>query len=193
MKIKKVYVFLGHTDKQSACGYFADAYENAAREAGHEVRRANIGDLQFDPILHSGYKVIQELEPDLKQVQEDIKWADHIVIVYPNWWSSMPAILKGFFDRTFLPGFAYHFNKNHTTWHKLLKGKTGRVIVTMDNWPCLARFLFGDYTNEIRRAILGFSGIHPVRVNKIGPIHKFTPHKMEHWHKEIKKLGRRAI
>lgn len=172
-KKKKILVFLGQEDKETLCGMLADAYEAGAKAGGHEVRRVNIGDLKFDPLLHHGYKVIQELEPDLKKVQEDIKWAEHIVILYPIWWSMMPAILKGFFDRVWLPGFAYHFHP-HLGWDKLLKGRSGHVIITMDSWPILSRIMFGDSTNEIGRAILGFSGIHPVRIEKVGPIKHAT-------------------
>jgi NAD(P)H dehydrogenase (quinone) len=90
-KKKKVFILLGQEDKETLCGMLADAYEQGAKAAGHEVRRANIGDLHFDPILHKGYKVIQELEPDLKRVQEDITWSEHFVLIYPTWWSMMPA------------------------------------------------------------------------------------------------------
>ncbi len=81
---KKILVLLGNPETTSFSGEVATAYENAAREAGHEVMRVNISDMQFDPILHKGYKEIQQLEPDLLAMQDKWRWADHIVIIYPN-------------------------------------------------------------------------------------------------------------
>src|SRR3989344_2901432 len=145
MKLKKIFILLGHPDKNTLSGSFTDAYEKGARDSGDEVRRLNLGDLQFDPILHEGYKTIQALEPDLLQAQEDIRWADHFVIIYPSWWSTMPAILKGFFDRIWLPGFAFHFKPHGLGagyfWKKAMKGKTARVFVTSDSHPIVARFI----------------------------------------------------
>ncbi|MBX4198123.1 NAD(P)H-dependent oxidoreductase [Candidatus Parcubacteria bacterium] len=187
-KKKKIYIFLGQEDKETFCGALADEYEKGAKEGGHEVRRANIGDLKFDPLLHKGYKVIQELEPDLKKVQEDMRWAEHIVVIYPTWWSMMPAILKGFFDRVWIPGFAFHFHPR-LGWDKLLKGRTGHVFITMDSWPLLSRMLFGDSTNEIGRAILGFAGIHPVNIQKIGPLKHATDARKQKIKEKIYHLG----
>src|SRR5690349_6954861 len=129
MQRKKIFILLGHPDADTLSGHFASVYMQAAQAAGHEVKRANIGELQFDPILHHGYKVIQELEPDLKQVQEDIRWCDHFVVIYPNWWCTMPALLKGFFDRAWLPAFAFRFRKDGMGWDRLLAAKTARVVV----------------------------------------------------------------
>ena len=189
---KKIFVLVGHPDAETMSGALAAAYVEGAKSAGHEVRRTNIGDLAFDPILHKGYKVIQPLEPDLLKAQEDIKWADHIVVIYPNWWGTMPALLKGFFDRAFIPGFAFKFHKVDYGWDGFLRGKSGRVIITMDTNPIMARLLFGDFSNEIRRAILGFCGISPVRESVFGPIKKFTDSKKDAVRKKIYTLGIRA-
>lgn len=188
---KKVLVLLGHPDPDSSCGIFASSYEEGARKAGHDVKRINISDLNYDPILHKGYKVVQVLEPDLINLQNDFRWADHITLVYPNWWGTMPALLKGLFDRFFLPGFAFKFSKNEYSWERLLRGKTGRVFITMDATPWLARILFGDNSNEIRSAIFGFAGISTY-VTKIGPLKNITPGKKEIWRKRVFEMGEKA-
>jgi putative NADPH-quinone reductase len=190
---KKIFLLLGQEDyRGSFCCSLADAYVAGAEKAGHTVRRHNLGDVAFDPILHKGYKEIQPLEPGLKKIQEDIVWADHVVIIYPTWWSSMPAILKGMFDRMWLPGFAFHFQLNGMSWNKLLKGKTGHVFTTMDSWPFVERVLFGDSTNEIGRAILGFSGIAPIKITKIGPYKNSSDAQKNAWRTMLANYGKNA-
>lgn len=189
MKSRRIFIILGHPDKETRCGAFADEYEKGALEAGHEVRRINLGELKFDPILHKGYKEIQPLEPDLVKAQEDIKWAEHLVIFYPNWFCTMPALLKGFFDRVWLPGFAYHFNKSGMGWYKLLKGRSARIVITMGGSPFFERLIFGDYSNEIRRALIKFSGISPVRLTMVGGMEKMSDAKLSRWKTKIHLLG----
>jgi NAD(P)H dehydrogenase (quinone) len=190
---KKVFILLGHPDNDTLNGSLADVYEKGAREVGYDVRRMNIGDLNFDPILHKGYKQIQELEPDLKQVQENIKWSNHFVIFYPIWHGGPPAILKGLFDRVFLPSFAFEFREPQWLgWKKLLKGRTARMVVTSGSFPILAYIMFGDYTNEIRLNLLGFAGFK-VKMTGLGPAEKISARKFKRWQEKVSRLGKKGL
>lgn len=189
---KKIVVLCGHPDHASFTGIVADHYQVGAEDAGHEVHRVNIGQLDFDPILHKGYKEIQMLEPDLLALQDKIRAADHLVIVYPNWWCTMPAILKGLFDRFWLPGFAFNFNKETKKIEKHLTGKTARVIILSgSHTPFKTWWQFGDFTNEIQYGILEFAGIR-TNVTAFGPTEKVDDAKREKWLKEVEALGKSA-
>ncbi len=193
MNQKKIFILLGHPDSDTLSGKLASAYETGALAGGHEVRRMNVGDMQFDPILHHGYKVIQPLEPDLKTFQENVTWCDHFVIVHPNWWSGVPAILKGLIDRAWTPGFAYNFYKDgRLGWVKRLKGKSARVIIPANTHPFMTRLFFGEFTNSIARATLSFSGISPVRVKVFSPSEKASPTRVGWWLRRVKNWGYRA-
>lgn len=104
----------------------------------------------------------------------------------------MPALLKGMFDHMFLPGFAFRFKKNSVLWQMLLKGRSARIIVTMDNYPWLATLLFNKPTNEIKLAILNFCGIRPVRVSLIGPVKLMGEARKESIFKKVYHLGVRG-
>lgn len=193
MSSKKIFILMGHPDADSLSSRMASAYEEGALQAGHEVRRMNIGEMHFDPILHKGYKVIQELEPDLKTFQANVNWAHHLVVIYPNWWSTMPALLKGLFDRAWLPGFAFNFYKDgRMGWARHLTGKSARVVVLAKTHPWLTWALFGEFTNELSRAILGFAGIAPVRVKVFCPSENLSPECLESWLQRMRNFGSRA-
>lgn len=193
MNPKKIVIICGHPDADTFTGSVLDHYQVAAEDAGHEVRRYNLGDLHFDPILHKGYKEIQQLEPDLAMLQDAIREAEHIVIAYPNWWCTMPALLKGLFDRIWLPGFAFNFNKETKKLEKHLVGKTARVFVLSGSHsPFKTWWQFGDFTNEIQFGILEFAGIK-TQVSTYGPCEKVDEKVKEKWIKEVEALGKRGL
>lgn len=194
-KKKKIVVLVGHPDTgPTLTKEFALLYEAAAKKAGHQVLVFYLGEMRFDPILYKGYKTIQALEPDLKKFQDAVGACDHFVILYPNWWCSMPALLKGLFDRVWLPGFAFHMHKEvqHTPaagWDALLRGKTARVFVLSGTHPFFIWLFFGDYTNEIKRGILWFAGFK-VAVSRLGPT-EFAPEwKVNSWRRQVLRLGK---
>jgi len=187
----RIYILLGHTDPATLSGALADCYEEHAKEAGHEVRRQNIGDMHFDPILHEGYKAVQQLEPALVDFQENVRWAEHFVLVYPTWWHDMPAMLKGLFDRAWLPHYAFNFADHGLTWKKLLKGRTARVITSANTPPWLIRFMYGPPTLVVACCILEFAGIR-ARSTVLGPSERASLRKKARWFRTVARLARKG-
>jgi putative NADPH-quinone reductase len=187
---KRILVILGHPASESFCGALADSYVKGAEAAGNEVRLISLGNLSFDPVLHNGYATIQKLEPDLVAVQAAITWAQHIVFVYPIWWGAMPALLKGFIDRVFLPGFAFKYREGSQFWDRLLSGRSAHLLVTMDTPPWYFRWVYRmPGHNQMKRTILEFSGIKPVAVSSFGPIKGSSQQKREKWLAQVSAYG----
>ena len=184
----KIYILLAHPDSDTFNSQIADAYAKTAQEKGHEVRIQKLGDMQFDPILWKGYKVIQALEPDLQQAQAHILWCEKWVIIYPIWWGSMPALLKGFFDRTLYSGFAYKYHEKGPFWDKLLRGRSGEIITTCDApWIWIWWQYRNSDLNSVKRATLEFCGISPVKVTRISRVRFLKQAEREKWIETIVK------
>lgn len=190
--MKKILVINGHPNRESFNFGIAAAYKKGAEEAGAEVRSINIADLNFNPNLQFGYQKRTALEPDLLQAWEDIQWADHLVWVHPVWWGGLPAIMKGFIDRLFLPGFAFQYRENSLFWDKLLKGKSARIITTLDQPGWYYALIYGrPSVNQLKRSTLLFCGISPVKVTYLGIIKTSDATKRDKWLQKIKQLGQR--
>lgn len=182
----KIYLLLGHPDAETFNGHIFDLYEKTLKELGHEVRSQKLGEMTFDPILRKGYKEIQELEPDLKTAQEHILWCDRWIIIYPVWWGSLPALLKGFLDRTLLPGFAFKYHENDPMWDKLLKGRSAELVSTCDAPGIYIWFQYRNADwNTLKKAVLQFSGIKPVKVHRIGRVRSKKQAELQ---KDLEKL-----
>ena len=189
--MKKILIINGHPDKASFCFALAESYKKGADTNGNECQLVHLIDLKFNPILTHGYRVVSELEPDLLKIQQDILQPDHLVFVYPNWWATFPALLKGFFDRVFIPNFAFKYHDKGLFWDKLLKGKTARLIVTMDT-PKWYYWLINRSAghNAIKIGVLEFCGIKPVTISVFTPVKSSDELKRKKWLNEIELLGK---
>ncbi|OBZ13196.1 MULTISPECIES: NAD(P)H-dependent oxidoreductase [Bacillales] len=186
----KILVINGHPDSQSLCSALAGAYMEGAAGSDAEVRSIDLSKIEFNPNLKYGYRQRTELEDDLIASQKLISWADHLVFVYPTWWGAMPAILKGFIDRVFLPGYAFKYRTNSAFWDKLLTGKSAHLIVTMDTPAWYYKWIYRSAGhNVMKRNILQFSGITPVRITEITPVKTSSPEKRAKWLDKVKQLG----
>jgi NAD(P)H dehydrogenase (quinone) len=188
--MKKILIINGNPDKESFCNELALSYKRGVENSGTNCTLINLIDLSFDPILHYGYRQRTELEPDLLKLQAEIIKADHLVFVYPTWWGTYPALLKGFIDRVFLPKFAFKYRENSLFWDKLLIGKSARLIVTMDSPKWYYSLIFKKPGhNSMKKGVLEFCGIKPVKITSLGPIKSSDEKKRQKWIKQIEKLG----
>lgn len=190
--MKNILIINGHPNKNSFNTALANAYKTGASTQHVSIKEITIADLNFNPNLAFGYEKRMELEPDLIEAWEKIKWADHLVWVHPVWWGSLPAKLKGFIDRTFLPGFAFKYRENSVWWDKLLTGKTAHIITTLDQPGWYYALVYGKPSvNQLKKSTLQFCGIKPVKVTYIGIIKDAPESKRKKWLQEVETLGRK--
>lgn len=189
---KKILIINGHPNKNAFNFGITTAYKKGAENSGAEVKEIIIADLKFNPNLEFGYQKRIELEQDLTDAWEKIKWADHLVWVHPVWWGGLPAITKGFIDRLFLPGFSFQYRENSVWWDKLLKGKTANIITTLDQPSWYYWFVYGrPSVNQLKKSTLEFCGVKPVRVTYIGIIKTATNDIRKKWLAKVEELGRK--
>ena len=188
--MKKILIIKGHPDKESFSFGLSEAYKIGAEKSNAEIKEINIRELTFNPHLEFGYRKRTELEPDLLDAQDKIKWADHIVWVYPVWWSSVPAIMKGFLDRILLPGFAFKKRENSLFSDKCLTGKSARIICAMDQPAWFYKLVYRSPShNAMKKGTLHYIGIKKVRITAIGPIRLSTEEFRAKWLNKVEKLG----
>ena len=186
-------LILAHPRRDSLCGALFDAYAAGAREAGVECRELILSEMKFDPNVHTASPEQQSLEPDLVRAQRDIHWAEHLVFVYPTWWGTFPALLKGFLDRVMTPGFAFR-HVTHDKWDKLLTGRTADLITTMDTPPLIYRFVYREPGRQaLVRATLGYFGVRAARIEAFGPVVASITAQRSLWRGRARASGSRLI
>ncbi|HSR55688.1 MAG TPA: NAD(P)H-dependent oxidoreductase [Alphaproteobacteria bacterium] len=188
---RRIAIILGHPDiGPTYCRALAHAYAEGAEKQGHEVRKIDVASLDF-PILRSARHFKEGEAPEaIRTAQEAIGWAEHLLIVYPLWLGTMPALLKAFFEQCFRPGFALDY-EGESNWPRgLLKGRSARVVITM-GMPALAyRWYYGAHSlKSLERNVLKFCGISPVRETLIGGIDGLSEGKRRRWLSRLCSLG----
>jgi NAD(P)H dehydrogenase (quinone) len=189
----RIYVLFAHPNSDSFNGRLCEAYCAAANAKGHEIRRQDLFQLSFDPILREGLRRVQPLENDLIAAQANLSWCEHFVLFYPVWWGNVPALLKGFFDRTLYSEFTYRHDANDPFWKKLLQGRSGHIITTSDataDW-LESRYHDADI-NAVRAATLEICGMRPVAVTRIGGVKDLKPPQREEWLTRMAELAAQA-
>ena len=195
--IKRIAVIQGHPDpaKGHLCHALADAYADGAAQAGFEVKRLDVASLDF-PVLRSPEDWTQNPVPEgLVEAKDALIQSDHLVLVYPLWLGTMPALLKAFLEQVFRPamlgqGDAPSFDQ----WSTLMKGTSARVVVTMGMPASFYRFFyFAHSLKSLERNILKFVGIGPIRESLFDVVEAVSDDKRKQWTEQMRKLGSKGV
>jgi 1,4-dihydroxy-2-naphthoate polyprenyltransferase len=187
----KVLVVVGHPRRASLTGALAAAYAAGARRAGAVVEVLELAGLEFDPNVQTRVFADQSVEADLRRAAALIAWADHLAFVYPTWWGTMPALLKGFLDRVLAPGFAFA-ETGGSGYLPLLTGRTAELLTTTDTPGWVWRWLYGAPGDKaMARAILGFCGMRVVRIGRFGPVRGSRLERRQAWLRMAEAAGAR--
>lgn len=192
--MKRITIIQGHPDCTTAhFGHaLAESYATGARAAGHEVRCVEIARLDC-PVLHSQREWAEGALPEgLREAQQAIGWADHVVLVFPLWLGTMPALVKAFLEQVLRPGFALLY-QGHRFPQKGLAGKSARVVVTMGMPAFWYRWFFRAHgLRGLERNILKFCGLQPVRESLVGMVEAKDAAGRRRWLRRLETLGRAA-
>ncbi len=188
---KRILMVIGSPKTISLCHALGEAYAQGARSQGHVVRVLRLEEMEFDPVLRGGYESSQTLEHDLLQAQRQIHWAQHLVFVYPVWWGGLPSLLSGFFDRVFMPGFAFKTHGRRHPSNELLKGRTAELLVTLDTPSRYFRWVLkAPAHRQMMNAILEFCGIKTTRLTEFSPVRTSTEEQRQQWIHQAEALGK---
>ncbi|GJL76914.1 NAD(P)H-dependent oxidoreductase [Nitrosomonas sp.] len=192
----RITIIQGHPDGQARhfCHVLAEEYITGAKKERHEVCSIDVAKIDF-PLLRTQQDFENAAPSDaIRQAQQAIGWANHLVIIYPLWLGSMPALLKAFFEQTLRPNFAFEYNDSGHMPKKRLTGRSARIVVTMGMPAFIYRwFYFAHGLKNLERNILGFSGIGPIKATLIGSIENMSEGRRTKWLNKVRKFGECGI
>jgi putative NADPH-quinone reductase len=179
-----------HGERKHLCHAIADAYADGAKSAGAKIKRIDLGAMDI-PMLRDPADFGKPPIESVVAAQQAIKASQHLVVVYPLWLGTMPAVVKAFFEQLCRNKFAIEADSKGGWPRQMLKGKSARVIVTMGMPAAAYKLMFGAHgVRGFESSILGMGGIKPIRETLIGGVGDLSRDKSEALLARMRKLGK---
>ncbi len=187
-----VLIINGHPGKDTFNHALANAFKKGAQKTSVSLKTIEVNDMKLRLDM-TGFNKEKAIPENILKAQGMIAWADHLVWIYPTWWSTMPAMLKAFFEQVFISGFAFEYKQSTQVvkWDKFLKGKSAQIISTMDSPPWYYKLFVGDPGFKTVKDIMNFCGIKPVKRTYFGSVKVSTEKQRQKWLDKAEQLGRK--
>lgn len=130
---RRALVVYCHPDPESFIAAARDHAVAGLETAGHQVRVTDLYGSGFEPVMSADerqHHADPGVATELRQYADDLAWADMLVFVYPTWWGTQPAMLKGWIDRLFVAGVAWELPAGKSVLRPLLTNINRIVVVT---------------------------------------------------------------
>ncbi|MEE9348570.1 MAG: NAD(P)H-dependent oxidoreductase [Flavobacteriaceae bacterium] len=189
--MKNILIINGHHRNESFSKAIVEAYIKGVENSDAEIKQINM----FNTDVKFIESNLESNKTEIKNAQDLITWAHHIVWVYPIWWYTMPSKLKAFFEAVFVSGFAYKYHKKtkrkNPKWDKLLKGKTSRIFATMDAPVWYYKIILRNPNYKMMKSSLNYCGITSITATYFGPVKGSTQKQRLLWLKKVSQIGQK--
>lgn len=192
----KTLIVFNHPNGGSFCSAIMEAVEKGLKASGQPCRIINLDRDGFDPVMRTkdliafagagriGVEALEPIDDLVKEYKDHLEWADHLVMIFPIWWMTMPAMMKGFVDKVIFPAIAYNMVKGRLVSRLPLRKVT--VITTMNTPADVYRDMFnnsieGSLINGTFRQI-GIEDVEWISLNGVKPA---TQEQRTAWLEEI--------
>lgn len=199
-----VVLLLAHPRVGSYCHALAERIGDQLLDLGHEVRSHDLYAERFDPILtayesHTSGEDVEsvlarEEDPLIALHREELRQAEALAIVHPNWWGMPPAILTGWIDRVVVPGVAYRLAEATGYPEPLAPIERLLVVNTSDTTDEREETLYGDPLASIwGRCVAPYLGGPQVTRRVLRPVNGATQQQRATWLDEVAALTQEAF
>jgi len=194
----EISVILAHPDRGSFNHAIAQTVCRTLERAGHTVCFHDLCAESFNPLLSAAELDSKaQLPPDLAGYCDELRRADGLVVVHPNWWGQPPAVMKGWIDRVFRPGVAYKFMEGDSGEGVpigLLRVKTAIVFNTSNTPPEREMREFGDPLDRLwKKCILEFCGVQRILSQTFSVVTTSTPEQRAAWLGRVEEIVSRSF
>ena len=191
-------IVFNHPYGGSFCGAILAAVERGLKTGGHKCRVINLDQDDFDPVMRSkdllafvgagraGEDALDALDDQVREYKGHLEWAEHLVMIFPVWWMTTPAMTKGFIDKVIFPAIAYDMKDGRLVSRLSLRKVT--VITTMNTPADIYREVFGNpLEGSLIKGTFRQIGIENIEWTSLNEVKQVSREQREAWLEEIER------
>lgn len=191
-------IVFNHPYGGSFCGAILAAVERGLKTGGHKCRVINLDQDDFDPVMRSkdllafvgagraGKDALDAIDDQVREYKEHLEWAEHLVMIFPIWWMTTPAMTKGFIDKVIFPAIAYDMKDGRLVSRLSLRKVT--VITTMNTPADVYRDVFGNpLEGSLIKGTFRQIGIQNIEWTSLNEVKLVSNEQRETWLEDIER------